>query len=102
MCGNHNRERRDQGSIVKEGWTEFFVSTDTPKSPVNSKNPGEHEHYFYYAGNSKRKQTEVYDSNGKRYTDCHKKAIIVRERNTHKYWWDLRMKYTLQMVFNSF
>ena len=91
MCGSSKRERRS--NIAKKGWTDFFLSTDTPTTPIDS-NTGEHEEYYFYAGNSNRR-TKVYDSNGNAFTQCSKKAIIVRERNTHVYWWDLRTDYTL-------
>ena len=93
MCGSSKRKRRNNSSIVKKGWTDFFLSTDTPTTPKDS-NTGEHEHYPFYAGKSNRR-TSVYDSNGKAFTECSKKAIIVRERNTHIYWWDLTTNYTL-------
>ena len=93
MCGSSNRKRRTISSIVKKGWTDFFLSEDTPTTPKIS-NTGEHEHYPFYAGNSNLR-TSVYDSSGRVFTQCSKKAIIVRERNTHKYWWDLRTDYTL-------
>ena len=101
MCySEDHRKRRGTTNIVKEGWTQFFLSTDTPHEPANSKNPGEHEHYFFFANNQNHKRTEVYDSNGNEFTKCDKKAIIVRSRNEHKYWWDLRTDYTLRMVCN--
>ena len=93
MCGLNKRQRRDDSDMMKEGWTDFFLSTDTPTTPEDS-NTGEHEQYNFYAGKSNLR-TNVYDSDGNAFTNCIKKAIIVRERSTHKYWWDLRTEYTL-------
>ena len=93
MCGSSKRNRRANSNIVKKGWTDFFLSSDTPTTPEVS-NTGEHEQYHFYSGNSNLR-TNVYDSNGNAFTQCSKKAIIVRERSTHRYWWDLRTEYTL-------
>ena len=100
MCGSSKRKRRSDSNIAKKGWTDFFLSTDTPTTP-KATNTGEHEHYHFYAGSSNLR-TKVYDANGKEFTKCSKKAMIVRERNTQVYWWDLRTEYTLPGDDNVF
>ena len=93
LCDSKRRKRRTSG---REGWTKSYISTDTPDGT------GDHEHYFYYYGNKKgktfesaRQKLKVYDSNGVAYEDCEKKAIYVRERETHKGWWTSKNSYTL-------
>ena len=99
-CGLNQRESRSTTEIKKMGWTNFHLSTDTPHKPANSKHPGENEHYFYYLNKSNRRRTEVYDKNGNQFTNCVKKAIAIRERGTHRFWWDLRTDYTLLVIDN--
>ena len=95
LCGSRERKRRQTSNIVREGWTEFFLSSDTPFTPKNSKNPGEHEHYFFYHGHADRKRLKVYDTNKNEFTNCKKKAIYIRERETGIGWQTLRKDYTL-------
>ena len=59
-------------------------------SPIGT---GDHEHYFYYLNGKNR--LEVLDPDGNIYSNCHKKAIHVRKKETHEPWWDLSSSYTL-------
>lgn len=86
LCKSERKKRSDFG---REGWTRFFTNNDTPKGT------GDHEHYFDYIGGTKPDLLKVYDSSGTAYTGCVKKAIHIREKDTHSPWWSLRNSYTL-------
>ena len=67
------------------------MNTDKPSGT------GDHEHYFYYHGDVENDRI-VYDSKGTIYTNCEKKAIQVREKETGKHWWSLTNNYTLEWM----
>ena len=91
MCNSGRKKRSDS---VKEGWTKFFINSDTPNGT------GDHEHYFYYYGNDNRDRLNAYDSDGAIYGNCVKTAIHVRERETGDPWWKLRSNFAL--LFSEF
>ena len=91
MCDFKRTKRSDSG---REGWTKFFINNDTPNGT------GDHEHYLYFLGATTSDRLKVYDSSNTVYTNCVKKAIHVRERQTMDPWWKLRKKYT--MLFSEF
>ena len=70
------------------------MNADTPDGT------GDHEHYFHYYGSEKLDRLKVYDAKGNEYEECIKKAIHVRERETHTSWWILKDTYTL--LFSEF
>ena len=70
------------------------MNTDKPSGT------GDHEHYFYYYGDVNNDRV-VYDSNGMKYTNCVKKAIQVREKETGIHWWSLTNNFTLEWMANS-
>ena len=88
LCGNERKKRSGSG---RSGWTRSYTNTDTPSGT------GDHEHYYYYYGDS-NKNRFVYDSDGKQYTNCEKKAIQVREKSTGNPWWTLVNDYTLEGI----
>ena len=79
--------------IVRVSSSDDKPINDHPSEPGD----GDHEHYFFYL-KSKRERLKVYDSNGEAYTGCYKRAIIVRERNTQLYWWELVSSNTLERL----
>ena len=99
QCGKlckSNRSKRSAlppNATIKTGWTVFYMNTDHPNGT------GDHEHYFYYVDGNHDRLT-VYDSDGQAYSDCTKKAIHVREKDTNVPWWTLATSYTL--LFSKF
>ena len=99
QCGKlckSNRSKRSAlppNATIKTGWTVFYMNTDHPNGT------GDHEHYFYYVDGDHDRLT-VYDSDGQAYSDCTKKAIHVREKDSHVPWWTLATSYTL--LFSKF
>ena len=94
-CGSLcDSKRKTRSAVGKEGWTKFFMNADTPDGT------GDHEHYFHYYGSEKLDRLKVYDAKGNEYEECIKKAIHVRERETHTSWWILKDTYTL--LFSEF
>lgn len=99
MCDSNRAKRSSESNgFKKQGWTPYYISEDLPinKDPKNP-GTGDHEHFFFYS-NSNRDKMKVYDSDGQAYTNCNKTAMDVRERNTHKHWWDLVNSNTLERM----
>ena len=86
MCESNTKPFSKSG---RRGWTRSFVNNDTPAGT------GDHEHYFHYHGNSNLDILKVYDSSGTAYSNCVKKAIFVRERETGIPWWISKNKFTI-------
>ena len=99
QCGKlceSNRSKRSaltNSDPIKTGWTPFYMNADHPNGT------GDHEHYMYYI-NGDHDRLTVYGSDGQAYTNCKKKAIHVREKDSHVPWWTLATSYTL--LFSQF
>ena len=72
MCQITRSKRSDS---MRTGWTLFYTNQDTPRGN------GDHENYFDFV-DGKRDRLTVYDLNGKAYTNCKKKAVHVRKRDS--------------------
>ena len=88
MCESERSKRSEFG---RKGWTKSYMNTDKPTGT------GDHEHYFHYLKNSDNRRF-VYDSDGTKYTNCVKKAIQVREKDSGKHWWALTNEFTLEWM----
>ena len=89
FCGlNRAKRSADENGIEtkKEGWTRFYMSSDDPTGT------GDHEHYWYYVKTDD--ELKVYDLDGQAWRKCTKKAIVVRDREYQKFWWELSRSYT--------
>ena len=100
QCGKlckSNRSKRSAlptSDAIRTGWTPFYMNADNPNTGT-----GDHEHYYYYVDGDHNRLT-VYDYDGQPYSDCTKKAIHVREKDSHVPWWTLANSYTL--LFSKF
>ena len=92
MCESNTKPFSSSG---RRGWTRSFISNDTPGGT------GDHEHYFQFQGNSNLDKLQVYDSSGTAYSNCVKKAIFVRERETGIPWWVSKNKFTILFSDNQ-
>ena len=104
-CGskcNLQTNRQSQQAVLKEGWTLYirferiillsiydlflYVLQTYQHNELSVDEPtgtGDHENYFVDDSN-------VYELDGKTYTNCIKKAIHIRSIDKHISWWNLR------------
>ena len=99
-CNSGKRKRRaDKKHIIKEGWTKHYLSKDTPLTPENAEDPGDHEQLYFFQNEPSRLRTQIFDSSGQAFGQCEKIAIHVREIGGDP-WHVLMRRYTLSMDDN--